>query len=153
MFAPASAANWEFFECCYSTSRNGRWASPVFFGPCTLMRTWGTHLGLLGPDLSFRPKRTRISYFAAINTPTSAALRRERRTNFSNATELDRKSGVAQRRDLLFLLCATCRGINLKSLHHSVDHAIRARIVGIEPHAKAQVITEELRNQNLKGRA
>jgi hypothetical protein len=45
-------ANYEFFECLRVTSRNGRWASPVFFGPRTLVRTWGTHLVLLSPDSS-----------------------------------------------------------------------------------------------------
>jgi len=45
--------------------------------------------------LSSRPKRTRISYFAALKTTTYAALRKESRRNFINATELDRKSGGA----------------------------------------------------------
>jgi hypothetical protein len=50
--------------------------------------------------LSSRPKRTRISYHAELTMTTDAALRRERRTNFINATELNRKFGGAKWRDL-----------------------------------------------------
>jgi hypothetical protein len=50
----------------------------------------------------FRPERTRISYFAKLTTATYAALRKESRRHFINATELNRKSGVAQWRDLRF---------------------------------------------------
>jgi hypothetical protein len=46
-------------------------------------------------NLSSRPERTRISYFAALTTTTYAALRKERRKNLINATDLDRKSGGA----------------------------------------------------------
>src|ERR1700723_3231279 len=28
----------------YQFSKSGRWASPIFFVPCTLVRTWGTRL-------------------------------------------------------------------------------------------------------------
>ena len=45
--------------------------------------------------LSSRPKRTRISYLAELTMTTDAALRRESRTNFINATTLNRKSGGA----------------------------------------------------------
>jgi hypothetical protein len=54
-------------------------------------------------NLSSRPERTRISYLAALTTTTYAALRKERRTKFINATGLNRKSGGAQWRDLQFL--------------------------------------------------
>jgi hypothetical protein len=50
--------------------------------------------------LSSRPERTRISYFAMPATTTYAALLKESRTKYINATSLDRKSGVAQWRDL-----------------------------------------------------
>src|ERR1700744_4876406 len=53
-------------------------------------------------ELSSRPERTRISYFALLATATYAALRRESRMQFINATTLHRKSGGAQWRDLLF---------------------------------------------------
>jgi hypothetical protein len=58
---------------------------------------------LLGSaTLSFvtRPKRTQISYLAALTTATHAAFRRERRTQLINATKFHRKSGGAERRDL-----------------------------------------------------
>jgi hypothetical protein len=51
-------------------------------------------------NLSSQPERTRISYFAELTTTTDAALRKESRRNFINATELDRKSGGAEWRDL-----------------------------------------------------
>src|SRR6202042_186253 len=53
-------------------------------------------------ELSSRPERTRISYFALLATTTSAALRRESRMQIIKATGLDRKSGGAQWRDLRF---------------------------------------------------
>ena len=40
-------------------------------------------------------ERTRISYFALLATTTRAALRRESRMDFINATTLNRKSGGA----------------------------------------------------------
>jgi hypothetical protein len=49
-------------------------------------------------DLSwkcFSTEPTRISYLATLVTTTYAALRKERRRNFINATKLDRKSGGA----------------------------------------------------------
>ncbi len=39
--------------------------------------------------------RTQISYFAALSAATYAALRRESRKKFTEATVFDRKSGVA----------------------------------------------------------
>ena len=53
-------------------------------------------------ELSSRPERTRISYFALLATTTCAALRRESRMQLINAAGLDRKSGGAQWRDLRF---------------------------------------------------
>jgi hypothetical protein len=50
--------------------------------------------------LSSRPKRTRISCHAALDMTTRAAFFKESRMKFANATKLNRKSGVAQRRDL-----------------------------------------------------
>jgi len=46
-------------------------------------------------ELSSRPERTRISYFAVLARSTCAALRRESRMQIINATGLDRKSGGA----------------------------------------------------------
>ena len=46
-------------------------------------------------QLSSRPERTRISYFALRATTTGAALRRESRMQIIKATGLDRKSGGA----------------------------------------------------------
>jgi hypothetical protein len=53
-------------------------------------------------ELSSRPERTRISYRAKPTTSTYAALIKESRMNFAEAIDLDRKSGGAQWRDLLF---------------------------------------------------
>ncbi len=44
---------------------------------------------------SLRPERTRISYHIALDMATYAAFRKESCTKFANATNLDRKSGVA----------------------------------------------------------
>jgi hypothetical protein len=46
-------------------------------------------------NLSSRPKRTRISYITTPPKPAHAAFRKESRTKFANATDLDRKFGVA----------------------------------------------------------
>jgi hypothetical protein len=57
-----------------------------------------------GPtELSSRPERTRISYIAEPPVATYAASRKGSRMKLANATNLNRKSGVAQWRDLLFL--------------------------------------------------
>jgi hypothetical protein len=53
--------------------------------------------------LSSRPERTRISYYASPDRTTCAAFFEESRMQFDNATNVDRKSGVAQWRDLQFL--------------------------------------------------
>jgi hypothetical protein len=54
-----------------------------------------------GPDKSHDPplvipKRTRISYFAALTAATYATLRKESRMKSTEATVFDRKSGVAE---------------------------------------------------------
>jgi hypothetical protein len=53
--------------------------------------------------LSSRPERTRISYIAEPPVATYAASRKGSRMKLANATNLNRKSGVAQWRDLLWL--------------------------------------------------
>jgi hypothetical protein len=53
-------------------------------------------------ELSSRPKRTQISYLAALATATYAPFRRERRMKCASATKFHRKSGGAEWRDLLF---------------------------------------------------
>ena len=54
-------------------------------------------------ELSSRPERTRISYIVTPPAATYAASRKESRMKFANASNLHRKSGVAEWRDLLFL--------------------------------------------------
>jgi hypothetical protein len=44
-------------------------------------------------ELSSRPERTRISYFAALATTTDAVSRKGNRMTMIKATDLDRKSG------------------------------------------------------------
>jgi hypothetical protein len=46
-------------------------------------------------ELSSRPERTRISYFALLATTTYAVFLKENRMMLINATDLDRKSGGA----------------------------------------------------------
>jgi hypothetical protein len=46
-------------------------------------------------ELSSRPERTRISYFALLATTTYAVFPKENRMMLINATVLDRKSGGA----------------------------------------------------------
>jgi hypothetical protein len=52
--------------------------------------------------VSSRPKRTRISCHAALDKAAYAPFRKEGRMNCNNATKSNRKSGVAQWRDLQF---------------------------------------------------
>src|ERR1700730_14203002 len=52
----------------------------------------------------FRPERTRISCHAVLDTATCAAFSKESRMKLANATNNNRKSGVAEWRDLRFLL-------------------------------------------------
>jgi hypothetical protein len=53
-------------------------------------------------NLSSRPKRTRISCHAALEDAACAPFRREKRMEFAEATNPNRKSGGAKWRDLLF---------------------------------------------------
>jgi hypothetical protein len=53
-------------------------------------------------ELSSRPERTRISCHAALDKTACAPFLKERRMMFANATNLNRKSGVAQWRDPRF---------------------------------------------------
>jgi hypothetical protein len=53
-------------------------------------------------SFSSRPKRTRISCFAVPATTTCAVSPKGNRMKLINATNLDRKSGGAQWRDLRF---------------------------------------------------
>jgi hypothetical protein len=46
-------------------------------------------------ELSSRPERTRISYYAELATSTYAPFCRERRMRIANANKLDRKYGAA----------------------------------------------------------
>jgi hypothetical protein len=54
--------------------------------------------------VSSRPERTRISCHAAPDKAAYAPFRKEGRMNCNNATKSNRKSGVAQWRDLLFTI-------------------------------------------------
>ena len=58
-------------------------------------------------ELSSRPERTRISCLSALDTTTCAAFIKESRMKFAGTTNLYRKSGVAQWRDLRFPLVLT----------------------------------------------
>jgi hypothetical protein len=58
-------------------------------------------------ELSSRPERTRISCHAALDMAASAAFCKESRMKFASATKFDRKSGVAEWRDLRFLFPRT----------------------------------------------
>ena len=53
-------------------------------------------------ELSSRPERTRISCHAVPETTACAAFIKESRMKFANATNTNRKSGVAEWRDLRF---------------------------------------------------
>ena len=61
-----------------------------------------TLYGTVALSLSSRPERNRISCHAALETTACAAFRKESRMKFANATNFNRKSGVAERRDLRF---------------------------------------------------
>jgi hypothetical protein len=61
-----------------------------------------TLYGIVTLSLSSRPERTRISCHAALETTACAAFSKESRMKFANATNINRKSGVAERRDLRF---------------------------------------------------
>src|ERR1700677_4404911 len=69
---------------------------------------------------SLRPERTRISCYAALDMAACAAFRKESRMKFTNATNLYRKSGEAEGRDLQF--SSTTYGSSWKCFRHSVAH-------------------------------
>jgi hypothetical protein len=60
-----------------------------------LQTRFEVNISAVQTKLSSRPERSRSSYLAELVRTTDAALRKERRTNFVNATKLNRKSGVA----------------------------------------------------------
>jgi hypothetical protein len=62
---------------------------------------------LFATELSSRPERTRISCHAAPDMTTYAAFIEESRMKLASATNLYRKSGVAQWRDLRFPFSST----------------------------------------------
>jgi hypothetical protein len=64
----------------------------------------------------FRPDRTRISCLAALDTTTCAAFFKESRMKFVNATDLHRKSGVAEWRDLRCLFSSHAHSKFVKTL-------------------------------------
>ena len=53
--------------------------------------------------MSSRPERTRISCHAALDEAACAPFHKEGRMKCTNATKVNRKSGVAEWRDLRFL--------------------------------------------------
>jgi hypothetical protein len=57
-------------------------------------------------NLSSRPERTRISCHATLDLAACAAFVKESRIKVANATKLNRKSGVAEWRDLRFLFAS-----------------------------------------------
>jgi len=68
-----------------------RWQ--ILHGNCQLSNGFTLVHG--STNLSSRPKRTRISYFTALDTTTCAAFLNESRMKLTSATDHDRKSGVA----------------------------------------------------------
>ena len=54
--------------------------------------------------LSSRPERTRISCHAALDKAACAPFRKEGCMRYTNASKINRMSGVAQWRDLLFIV-------------------------------------------------
>ena len=43
--------------------------------------------------------------------------------------------------------------MDIDALHYATNHSLRARIVRIQPQAQTQVISEQLRNQDLERRS
>ena len=89
---------------------------------CALMLCQG---GPPPSNLSSRPERTRISYIATPPAATYAASRKGSRKNFANATDLNRKSGVAQWRDLRFALMEKRNLEAIRSRHPSHRQALK----------------------------
>jgi hypothetical protein len=83
--------------------------SPLRYAPVETTKSFSSGPQSLGEEravdataLSSRPERTRISHFAMLARTTCAALLKESRMEFINATGLNGKSGGAQWRDLRF---------------------------------------------------
>jgi hypothetical protein len=72
-------------------------------GPLTAIRL--TAFGAISLQQNCHPDRSGPGFPATRHSPaaTCAAFRKESRMKFANATNFDRKSGVAQWRDLRFL--------------------------------------------------
>ena len=86
-----------------------QWDDEALFFHGTAHRFWADCIHGKGNirstyTLSSRPERTRISCHAAPDTATYAAFVKESRMEFASATNLHRKSGGAEWRDLRFLL-------------------------------------------------
>jgi hypothetical protein len=73
---------------------------------------------MLPPGNVFRPERTRISCYSALERTTCAAFIKESRMDFASATNLDRKSGVAEWRDLRF--SQSCAALQKAALFFTV---------------------------------
>src|SRR5271156_2683669 len=76
----------------------------ILLGPLAAIRL--TAFGAVSMQQNCHPDRSVPGFPATRNTPaaTCAAFSKESRMKFANATNLHRKSGVAQWRDLLFYL-------------------------------------------------
>jgi hypothetical protein len=88
----------------YLKARKKPQVSPLRYAPAQM-----TNL-LVQEELSSRPERTRISCHAALETTACAAFSKESRMDFASATNTNRKSGVAEWRDLRFLSRDLLRG-------------------------------------------
>src|ERR1700677_4844632 len=86
---------------CSATTLNGSTALPFVISTGAPKERSGE---ICGPAVlsweCFSTERTRIPYFALLATTTCLALSRESRMQLISATELDRKSGGSQSRDL-----------------------------------------------------
>jgi hypothetical protein len=68
----------------------------------------------VGKEPQISPQCTRISCHAALDTATCAAFVKESRMKIANATKLNRKSGVAERRDLRFF--SNCQSLRVPGI-------------------------------------
>ena len=66
----------------------------------SFLKTAALSHGPVALPLSSRPQRTRISCHVGLKTTACAAFGKESRMNFASAINSNRKSGVAERRDL-----------------------------------------------------
>jgi hypothetical protein len=76
-------------------------------GPVGMTILFGNAKYSFQDELSSRPERTRISCHAALDKAACAPFRKEGRRKRTNATKVNRKSGVAERRDLRCALRAS----------------------------------------------